>query len=450
MLLEEIKLNSMLEMKVRERTQKLQDLVNRDAITGLYSRRYLFEMLNLTLNKLNPEENVILFYIDINRYKMIKTMYGNDIGEKVLTEVGVRLSSFDQKGIDMLASYGEDVFILTVKGNYSYEEALQITNKLIYLCSDTYQIEEFDIKVTGNIGISIYPLDASSTEELIKHANIAMAQARVTGYNQAMAFDSCLGKLFLDRNKIEIMLKWVNFDNDFLLYYQPQVSSVDGKLIGFEALIRWKTKTGDFIPPDEFIPIAEKTGTIIPIGYWVMNKAIKQLAEWNSKSTYRPRMAINVSARQLIERNFITELKETMDANHLLPEYLEIEITESIQLEENSEIMGCIQKISDMGISIAIDDFGTGYSSLYYLKNLPVNRIKIAKPLIDRIDQDTYDYTIVKTVIDIGKIRNIHVIAEGVETKEQWEYLKEMECDEIQGFYFAKPMPPEDIYKNWL
>lgn len=446
----EKRLNLELEKKVAERTEKLKQLVNRDVITGLYSRRYFLEQLNRQIHELDKSENIILFYIDLNRYKMIKTMFGNYIGEKTLIEMGRRLNRYEHKKDDILASYGEDVFVFSMKGNYTYEKGEEIAQRLIDLSSDVYKIEGYDIRVTVNIGISIYPIDSKNREDFIKHADIAMMQARTAGFNKVMTFNSQLGELVSCKNKIEIMLKKVHFDKEFLLHYQPQISLKDGKVIGFEALLRWKTKDGSYIPPGRFIPIAEETGFIIPIGYWVIKKALKQLAEWNKISSIKPRIAINVSAKQLSERKFIARLKEIIEKNNISPEKVEIEIVESIELDETMEIKEMIQEISDMGITIAVDDFGTGYSSLYYLKNLPINRVKIAKPLIDRIEQDIYDYTIVKSVISIAKVKGIRVIAEGVETNAQLECLKELECDEIQGYYFAKPMSPEEISDKWL
>ncbi len=325
-----------------------------------------------------------------------------------------------------------------------------MAKNLIHACSDIFTIEEYDIRVTLNVGISIYPLDAKNRDEMIKHADIAMLQARLLGFNRAMVFTQKLGELAFAKNEIEIMLKKADFNEEFQLYYQPQVSIEDETIIGFEALMRWQRNDGKFISPGEFIPIAEETGFIIPIGYWVMETAMAQLSQWKKKTNKHLRMAINVSVRQLKDNSFIIKLKETMERYHITPEEVEVEITETLELEEDIKIKDTLLKINAMGISIAVDDFGTGYSSLYYLKQLPVDRIKIAKPLIDLIDKDNYDYAIVKAVITVAKAIGVPVIAEGVERKEQLECLRKLQCDEIQGYYFAKPTPAKEIYKNWL
>jgi len=435
---------------VEERTRELNELLDQDVVTGLKSRRSFLRSLRETIEKLEEANNLILFYIDLNRYKMIKTMFGNFVGEQVLKEVADKLNeNFSGKGA-ILASYGEDVFVMLLKGKFTYQDGEKLAAQIIEECSRIYHVDGYDIRVTLNAGIAIYPEDSSSKAELIRHADIAMSEARKSGFDKVQCFDQELEKIVSNKNRIELLLKKALFDEEFTLHFQPQVMAEDGKLFGFEALIRWKTPDGCMISPVEFIPIAEETGYIIPIGYWVMQKAIEQLMDWDENCDSRPKMAVNVSAKQLLDRDFIKNMSDLLLRNRMNPARLEIEITESIQLEENQEMRDRLSEIHEMGISIAIDDFGTGYSSLYYLKNLPIDRIKIAKPLIDKIETDLYDNTIVKTAITLAKTRGMRTIAEGVETKEQWECLKKLECDEIQGYYFARPMPAEEIFEKWL
>lgn len=439
-----------LEAKVEERTGEVLRLMNTDTITGLFSRRYFEEyLLNLSKN-IKKKERILLLYIEQNKLKMIQAMYGKYISEEILRELGNRINLIAKEYEGVLASYGDDAFTLALLGTYDDSQGVQIADRIIRSCSDVYHIDTSDIVVTLNIGIACYPMDSKNSEELIKNADTAMMQARLMGFNKILVFNDQLGKYVYNKSMIEIWLKKVKIEEEFQLYYQPQVLCEDGSLIGFEALVRWKTKSGKFIPPSDFIPIAEETGVIISLGYWIMEEAIKQLAEWKKISSKDLRMAINVSVTQLVDNDFIPRLKYLLEKNKVNPSLIEIEITENIQLEENIEMSGIFKEISEMGVSIAIDDFGTGYSSLYYLKNLPMNRIKIAKELIDNIEQDLYDYAIAKAVISIAKTREIKVIAEGVENKGQWDSLKELECDEIQGYYFAKPMPAEDILKFWI
>lgn len=440
-----------LEAQVEERTGQVVTLMNTDTITGLYNRRFFEEYLLNICKNIKKREKILLFYIEMNKYKMIKAMYGKYISEKLLYELGNRIKTIAvEREEGVLASYGDEIFILSLVGNDTYEQGLQTAERIMHLCSDIYHIENSDIVVTLNIGISCYPFDSKSSEELIKNADNAMMQARTIGFNKSLVFNDQIGKNIYNRSIIEIWLKKVKIDEEFKLYYQPQVRCEDGSLIGFEALARWQTKGGKFIPPSEFIPIAEETGIINPLGYWIMEQAVNQLVEWNKISEKDLRMAINVSAKQFTDKEFVPKFNAILEKYSVDPQTIEIEITENIQLQENIEMSEILHEISDMGVSIAVDDFGTGYSSLYYLKNIPVNRIKIAKELIDNIEQDLYDYAIAKAVISIGKTRQIKVIAEGVENKGQWECLKELECDEIQGYYFAKPMPAEEILNFWI
>jgi EAL domain-containing protein (putative c-di-GMP-specific phosphodiesterase class I) len=240
------------------------------------------------------------------------------------------------------------------------------------------------------------------------------------------------------------MLKKVIFSQEFMLYFQPQFQIESKKLIGFEALLRWKTPSGEFIPPSEFIPIAEETGYIVTIGDWVNRMALRQLFEWNKKAKEMIMIGINVSLKQLNSLKFIDKLTDEINNLSLKPEWIDLEITESLQLQENPEILNILASIRNLGFTISIDDFGTGFSSLSYLKNLPVDRIKIAKELVDNVHMDDFDYQMVKSIIMLSKVKGIRVIAEGVETEEQWAVLKKLHCDEVQGYLFGRPLPAEE------
>lgn len=456
--IKEKELNIELEQKVITRTKeltqknkKLDRLLNQDIISGLHNRRYFSSHLKQIEESLLETEQIILLYIDINRFKMINTMFGNYIGDRVLFKIAKRLQEVcPVNKQSILASYGEDIFVVAIKGNYDYNYGLELAQKIMMYCSDIYKIEDYQIRITVNIGVSLYPFDAKSMEELIKNANLAMSQARMKGFNEATAFDSKLAEVVFRKNYVEIMMKRINFNQEFSLHYQPQVNTMDEKVFGFEALLRWKTLAGVEISPGELIPIAEETGLIIAIGDWVMKKALEQLVQWNNKKEEKISVSINVSIKQLNVHQFYENLKNEIERLSLQPDWIDLEITESIQLEENREIRTMIENIRNLGVSISIDDFGTGYSSLGYLRDLPISRIKIAKILIDNIDKDNFDYQLVKSLIMISRVKGIKVIAEGVETKEQWNCLKELQCDEIQGFFFGKPMPVNEIEMKYM
>lgn len=453
LLRKEQKYTNELEQKVKARTEELEEknkilqhLLDQDFVTGLKNRRYLMSYLDQMIASLKQGETIVLLYIDINRFKMISTMYGQYIGDMILYEMAEKLIPLERSADHtVLTSYGDDTFIFAAVGHYDYEKGYKFALRAIQLCSDIYQIEDYRIRVTVNIGISIYPNDSANKEELIRHADIAMSQARHQGFNVVHEFDAELSKKFFRRNMIEIMLKKVNFNQEFMIYYQPQFQAHDKKLVGFEALLRWKTQNGEMIGPGEFIPVAEETGSIIPIGHWVMMGAMKQLVDWNKRFNEKIMIGINVSLKQLNSIKFIDDLQKEMKLLEIEPEWVDLEITESLQLHENQDVLKILEDIRRIGVRISIDDFGTGYSSLSYFKKLPADRIKLAKELVDYIHIDELDYKLVEAIILLSKAKGIKVIAEGVETREQWQLLKELQCDEVQGYYFGKPAPVEVI-----
>lgn len=439
-----------LEEQVEERTKALVKALNYDVITGLYNRRYFEENLAKACEFVDKDEQVVLLYIDQNKYKSVISIYGKFIAESLLRQVGKKIKNVVSENQGFLASYGEDVFVVMLKGFYSYDHGLSIADNIIEKCSGMYTVEKNDIFVTFNMGISCYPIDAKNHEELVKNADSAMINARKIGFNKSLPYNTNIGQQVYNKNKIEMRLKKVNFDEEFLLFYQPQVGCKSEELVGFELLIRWFTKSGKYIPPNEFIPIAEENGLIVPLGYWIIEKAAMQFQEWKSNCTKEFRFAINVSIKQLNDNDFVSKFLNILDKYHVPYEAIEIEITENISLEKSREIIDSLKLLRDKGLTVAIDDFGTGYSSLYYLKNIPLDRIKIAKELIDNIENDAYSRTIIQLVIEIARTSGISVIAEGVETKEQLQCLRDLKCDEIQGYYFAKPMSCEDAYQKWL
>lgn len=441
---------SELERKVFERTEEIVRIQNTDYLSGLYSRRYFDEKLSRVIQNIRKDENISLLYIDQNKSKSIRYLFGKDTAEHLLKKVAEAVRKIASGDNVTLAAYGDDVFVIMIQGNDSQVVAKKMAERIIKRCDELFMVDNHAIRVTINIGIACYPIDTSNVNDLIKNADIAMMQARAKGFNQIQLYDDKIGNLTYSRHRIEMKLKKVSYDQEFFLYYQPQVYSDSGELCGFEALIRWQDDSGKFIPPLDFIPVAEEIGLIVPMGYWIIETAAAQQAKWREKTGKNHRIAVNVSSRQLVEVNFVQRLQNLLEKYQVPPESFEIEITESQQIENSMNISETLDAIKALGISLAIDDFGTGYSSLYYIKNLPADRIKIAKELIDNIENDIYSYYIIQMVISIAREKGIAVIAEGVETKEQWNYLKELGCDEIQGYYFAKPMAAREIEETWI
>jgi len=449
----EKKLNNELEKMVQLRTKELEDsnralqqLIDQDYTTGLYNRRYLLSYLDNMIKILDQEKRIVLLYIDMNRYKMINTMFGNDISDRILAELANRLKPLSKwTDRSITAVYREDSFVFAGIGLNNYEDAHRLAIEAVRLCSDIYHIEGYQIRITVNIGISIYPLDAANKEELIRHADLAMTQARKHGYNMIHEYDFNLSDVYIRKNSIELLMRKASYDQEFMVYYQPQLDTETRRLTGFEALLRWKTSTGEFISPGEFIPVAEESGYIIPIGAWAMKNVLRQMVNWNNRLKRQIMIGINVSLKQLNTEQFIGKLKTEMESIQVKPEWVDLEITESLQLQENPEAIKKLEELRACGIHISIDDFGTGYSSLSYFKSLQADRIKLAKELIDMIHTDDFDYQLVKSMIQLSHARGIKVIAEGVETEEQWATLRELQCDEVQGFYFGRPVPVSEV-----
>ena len=441
---------SELEQEVEKRTAEIVKIMNTDIVTGLYNRRYLENYLERSIRMIERDEKIYLLYIDQNKYKSIKSIYGKYTAEKILEESGKRIREVVNAENGLLTSYGEDIFVAILKSKDGYKDSVALAQKIIHSCSDMYQIEDQKMAISHNIGIACYPSDSKTVEELIRNADTAMMQARKTGFNHVRVFDQEVGQFIRKKERIELKLKRLKYDEEFYLVYQPQVKCEDGSILGVEALLRWKTKSGEIIPPMDFIPITEENGMIIPLGYWIIEQAAKQYCAWK-KSTGRPvKMAVNVSAKQIMEEDFIDKFVAILQQYEIPPIDFEIEITENVQLENTGWMFDVLTKIQEKGISIAVDDFGTGYSSLHYLRELPIQRIKIARELINGVHYDIYAKSIVQMVISIAKVKNIKIIAEGVETTEQWECLKQMDCDEIQGYFFSKPELPDEIEQKWI
>lgn len=463
LLMNEKKMNLILEEKIIERTKEITEknleleaknkeldyLSNKDTLTNLYNRRFFMENLKNKIETLDYSEKITLFYIDVDRFKTINDMYGHQVGDEALIEVSKRLEKLNSMDC-ISARLGGDEFVLAYCGIFSIAEIEELAEVIIRDMENPIEIGEYIFHVSASMGISIYPIDAKDSYTLIKNGDIAMYEAKCQGKNRYVFFDTKFKDSLNRKNQIENLLKKADYNNEFELYYQPQFNIPDKNLIGIEALLRWNNSTLGSISPSEFIPIAEEIDCINSIGEWVMEKAIKQIEAWNKDYSYRLKIGINVSPKQLDNKNFVPKLKEYLKTYDVLPENIDIEITESIAIEGEYKIKQIESLFDGLGVSISIDDFGTGYSSLSYLRIFPFERIKIAKPLIDVISTDLFDFQIVKSIIKLAKSIVIKTIAEGVEFQEQLDILTELGCDEMQGYLLGKPMPAEQFEKMYL
>lgn len=460
LLQKEKELNIVLEKMIKERTRELFEknkqlleknkeldfLSNQDSVTGLYNRRYFINAISENINKITNEETLAILFIDLDRFKTINDTYGHGLGDQVLIEMSKRFKKMDRENT-IIARLGGDEFVFAIFGKYNYKEIEEIAEQIISCCGKELVIEQYKFHVTLSVGISMYPFDAYDCSMLMKNADMAMYHAKAQGHNKCISFNSILNEKVHRRHEIEILLKKADFAKEFKLHYQPQFSIPDRKLLGIEALLRWDNPEAGSIPPGEFIPIAEEIDYIIPIGEWVMKEAVRQIAVWNRIYSLQLKMGINISPKQLDNKKFIGKLKSELEAEFVDSKCMDIEITESIEIEDEYRISEISDLFQGVGTSISIDDFGTGYSSLSYLKMFPFDRIKIAKPMIDSISLEGYDMQIVKAIIMLAKSIGIKTIAEGVETQKQLDILIDLGCEEVQGFLLGKPMPA-DIFEE--
>ncbi len=448
--------NATLEKCVAQRTQQLTaancelDLLSKqDFITPLYNRRFFLTELGRLIENSKNGQTIALFYIDLDHFKAINDTYGHDTGDAVLIEIARRLSSVATEGT-LLARLGGDEFVFAFPGCSNVGQAEKIVKQIYQCCEAQIKLDPYDFNITLSIGITFYPADAQDRGILMKNADIAMYYAKEQGINQHAYFSSLLHERVIRRNNLELGLKKSNFDKEFELVYQPQVTIPDRKVTGAEALLRWHHPELGLITPDEFIPIAEETGLIVPLGDWIIHSALRQASKWNRLNDQPIKIGVNISSLQLANVSFAARLLNAMSEYEVQAEWVDIEITENAAMKEADKANEVFRAITEMGITISIDDFGTGYSSLSYLKKFAIDRIKIAKPLVDNLANDYRDANIVKAIISMAKALGIRVIAEGVEFEDQFKTLAEYSCDEVQGYLTGKPMSAAVFEKLFL
>lgn len=411
-----------------------------DVLTGLPNRNMVRKHLNNALKK-GGQELAVLF-LDLDRFKIINDTKGHRVGDLLLKVVAVRLKNA-VGNTGLVSRQGGDEFIILLKG-LNKESVVQVAERILNEFSEGIVVENQEFYVTPSIGISMAPEDGKDEETLIKHADTAMYLAKERGKNNYQFYTNQLHGLSSRKMELENGLRKALEQNQLMLHYQPQVSLETGKIIGVEALVRWQHPENGIISPAEFIPLAEETGLIVPLGKWVLENAAAQNKSWQRNGLSQFPISVNISVRQLQEDRFIDTVKEILEETELEPRYLDLEITESVM--QNSEKTATIlNELKELGVTLAIDDFGTGYSSLSLLKHLPIDKIKIDKSFVDDIIHHSNQGAMVKTIIDMGHNLQFHVVAEGVEELEQVEFLMRNGCRVGQGYYFSRPLAAEAI-----
>ncbi|MCM3587820.1 EAL domain-containing protein [Mesobacillus maritimus] len=430
---------SVLFRDITEKKKEFQDinfLANYDVITEIPNRIYFYKYLKRRLQSQSIVGSFAVLFIDINNFKNVNDTYGHGVGDLVLKQISRQIEKkINQFGC--IARYSGDEFLLTLE-NLDDNEISSVIKRIIDSFSSPFCINGFDIRISISVGVSQFPKDGQSEELLIKHSENAMYQAKKEGRNKYKfyAFEENEGRV--DALKLELELHKAIENNQLLLHYQPKINLTTGKIVGVEALLRWDHPEWGMVSPETFIPIAEETGLILPIGEWVLNAACKQNKTWQQQG-FSTVVSVNLSAIQFNQTNIINTIESILQKTGVEPHFLEIEITESMTVDIDRTIL-LLQQLKKIGVHVSIDDFGTGFSSLSYLKNFPVDTLKIDQSFVKELRNNPNGETIVKTIISMAHNLNLIVVAEGIETKEQLVFLQQHLCDEGQGYFLSKPL----------
>lgn len=436
--------------------EKIRWLAYYDSLTNLPNRRSFMERLEQALDERHGKK-VALLFIDIDRFKNINDSLGHGVGDKILQIVAKRLNksvrkndmvsrNFSDDDAEVIARFGGDEFIVLLEYFLSALDASKVARRILEDLITPIEIEGSEIFVTASIGISVWPDDCQDADTLVKNADIAMYHAKDIGRNNFQYFDESMNIDALQRMLLETNLRKALSRGEFLLHYQPKISLPDGRIYGVEALIRWESPELGLVSPVTFIPIAEESNLITAIDDWVLDEACQQLKEWESAGLLNINVAVNISGREMLQPNrLIEKTSELITRFGSLTHNLEYEITEGVLMVNTEKTIETFKALRDLGISLSIDDFGTGYSSLSYLKRFPVNRIKIDQSFVQEVTSEAGSAAIVKAIITLAQNLNMNFIAEGVETREQMEFLYSLGCTEMQGYYFGFPVPADAI-----
>lgn len=424
-------------------------LAYHDSLTGLANRAHFNGRLEELLNR-PAEENEMLaiLFLDLDRFKLVNDTLGHDVGDLLLKAVAERLLGTVRSG-DLVARLGGDEFTIILERVASADVVARVADKICRILSAPFVFSGQEIYVTASIGISMYPTDAKDAQTIIKHADTAMFKAKDNGggyifYAEGMEAEACqiLG--------LETELRQALDKDEFRLYYQPQADLKTGEIVGAEALIRWQHPERGIVAPGFFIPQAEETGLIINIGDWVLNEACRQIQDWQTRGYKVPRISVNLSRRHLEVKGVIERIDKLLKQSSVPPHLLELEITESAIMRQAEEMISILHQLKEMDLHLAIDDFGIGYSSLNYLKRFPLDRLKIDRSFVNDITTDPEDAAIITAIMALARSLRLEVVAEGVETEAQKNFLRQQNCDIMQGYYLEKPIPAEDFEERYL
>lgn len=453
---------------ITERTnaeEQIHNLAYYDLVTGLPNRAHLYDMIALAQKRCEKQSSKFaLLFLDLDHFKQVNDTLGHNAGDLLLRQVSARLQQAIRqrpslknvlekppvnKNTEVIARLGGDEFVVLVDSVDLVEDAAFVARRICQTLSETFNLDGNEVRITTTIGISLFPDDGTSAEKLLKHADVAMYHAKENGRNGYQFYSQSIHQRALERFAMERDLRKSLETDGFHLEYQPKLNISSGEVAGLEALVRWQHPERGRVSPVDFIPLAEETGLIVPLGEWVLNTACKQMVKWIDAGIEPFIMAVNCSAIQLVRTDMAAVIKETLQSTGLNPAYLEIELTESLLMQDVEGGIKILQALKDLGLHVSIDDFGTGFSSLSYLKRLPVDKLKIDQSFVKDLTTDPGDAAIVISMITLAHNLDLTVVAEGVETEEQLGFLRAEACDEAQGYLISKPMPGEE-FAEWV
>jgi len=417
---------------------RIEHQANYDTLTGLANRSLLQDRLQQALlTATSSGRRVAVAFVDLDRFKFINDSLGHHVGDELLKAVAARLKSC-VRDCDTVARLGGDEFVLLINGHTGPEYVRQLMEKMLAAVAQPWVIEQGEFLVSCSIGVALHPDDGEEALTLLKHADSAMYRAKDNGRNNFQFFTRELNALMTEQLELETHLRRALERNQFVLRYQPRVNLATGQIVGAEALLRWRVPHKGTVPPMRFISLAEETGLIVPIGKWVLQTACAQNKAWQDAGLPPIVVSVNVSPRQFRHENLVQAVAEVLQTTGLEPRFLELELTESMVMDDAPRLVAMLDELKELGVKIAVDDFGTGYSSLSYLKRFPVDRLKVDRSFVENMTTEADDATIVRTIIALGHNLGLKVVAEGVESAQQARALRAYQCDEAQGFLFAR------------
>jgi len=430
----------------RKRSEmRLNYLAQYDPLTGIPNRQYFSDQLERAAARARREgKKVALFSLDLDQFKGVNDTLGHNAGDGLLREMASRLRESIRAG-DVLARLGGDEFAVLLEGLSGALEAEMVARSILEVVAEPFQVDGREVKVTTSIGISVYPNDNNDTGTLLKNADIAMYQAKEKGRNNFKFFTERMHEELVAYHELERDIREAISTESFRLVFQPKVNLITRKLQGLEALLRWQHPGRGNVPPSEFIPVAEQSGHIVPLGHWVFNEVCRTINRWKAKSLPVVPVAVNVSARQFQQPDFYRRVADTLSRHAVDPSLIEIELTEGLLMEDTASVQRSLQQLKDIGVRISIDDFGTGHSCLNYLRRFPIDVLKIDKSFVHDVDRAEDSAIIIDAIISLARSLHLDTVAEGVETREQLNFLVDRGCQVAQGFLFGQPMKARDV-----